>query len=201
MSRNSYTAGSRAALAMFSKKAALPAISPAQRAATALIQGGSSLALNLAMAPQGDKMRQAGIGAASDALGGYIGGLKGMGASLATNMALQKLTAPSQPPPVPAPVPEMQFKEADHADDRLKQRIKDALPSGALDDLREQAKGLEVAPGRYYLNVKNKAGKPVAVAAFKTVGKDHQLVLATILKPRNKPPSGSSLSHLMKQPK
>lgn len=91
-------------------------------------------------------------------------------------------------------------KMADHADDRMRERIKEEFPPDALKQLREQARELDVEPGRYYLPLRAPSGSTAAIAAFKTVGKDNQLVLATILKPKSKPPPGTSLSHLMKQP-
>ena len=91
-------------------------------------------------------------------------------------------------------------KVADHADDRLKERIRAAFPPDVLEQLREQAGELEVAPGRYYFPMHDAGGNTAAMAAFKTVGKDNKLVLATVLKPKSKPPPGTSLSHLMKQP-
>jgi hypothetical protein len=197
---SAYKLGAHAALACFSKEANIPLpLSPAQRAATATIQGLSSMAMNAAMAPPGDRMRQMLIGGASDAVGGYVGGFKGMGASMLGNMALQTATAPKPQGP-PSGDPRWEQKVADHADDRLKERIKAELPPDILAQLRSQAIKLDVPAGRYYLPVKDAVGNPAAVAAFKTVGKDNKLVLATILKPKNKPPSGTSLAHLMKQP-
>jgi hypothetical protein len=177
-------------------------LTPAQRAATATIQGLSSMAMNAAMAQPGDRMRQALIGGASDAAGGYLGGFKGMGASMLGNMALQGITAPKQhaPPPQDPRWAGYEPKMADHADDRLKERIKAELPPDVLAQLRSQAIKLDVPKGKYYLPVNDAVGNPAAVAAFKTVGKDNKLVLATILKPKSKPPSGTSLAHLMKQP-
>lgn len=196
-----YDQGCHHALAVYSKTAA--GLDP-QRLANAVIQGGSSLALNLALAPKGDRARQGAIGAVADSLGGYLGGFKGMGASMATNLALQGLTAPKPPQPPPPAYMErfasLLLKTSDHADDRLHERIKADLPKETLDRLREQAWKLTVPPGRYYLNVNDKAGNPAAVAAFKTVGKSNKLVLATVLKPKAKPPRGTSLSHLLKQP-
>jgi len=200
--KKSYDQGVQAALALFSKSANVaPILTPAQRAATALIQGGTSMAMNLAMAPEGDKMRQGLIGGVSDAAGGYIGGFKGMGASMAGNMALQGLTAPKQyrgqqQDPRWAGYDQ---KMADHADDRLRERIKVELHPDALAQLRSQAIKLELPPGRYYLPMHDIGGNTAAYAAFKTVGKKNKLVLATVLK-RDKPPPGTSLSHLMKQP-
>lgn len=203
MTVSAYALGARAALAHFSKEANIPLpLSPAQRAATATIQGLSSMAMNGAMAQPGDRMRQMLIGGVSDAAGGYLGGFKGMGASMLGNMALQGLTAPKQQRP-PQQDPRWEGyapKTADHADDRLKERIKAALPPDVLAQLRAQAIKLDVPAGRYYLPVKDAGGNPAAIAAFKTVGKDNRLVLATVLKPKNKPPSGTSLAHLMKQP-
>jgi len=199
--KKAYELGARAALAHFSKEADA-VLTPAQRAATATIQGLSSMAMNAAMAPSGDKMRQALIGGVSDAAGGYLGGFKGMGASILGNMALQQATAPKQQrgPPQDPRWAGYEQKAADHADDRLKERIKVELPADVLAQLRSQAIKLDVPAGRYYLPVKDAVGNPAAVAAFKTVGKDNKLVLATILRPKNKPPAGTSLSHLMKQP-
>jgi len=172
------------------------------RAATGTAQGLSSLVLNLAMAPKGDKLRQGMIGGVSDALGGGIGGPWGMGASMLTNMALQGLTAPKQHHPQVDPrlIDYDAPKMADHADDRLKERINADFPPDVLAQLRSQAIKLDVSPGRYYLPMKDASGNTAAVAAFKTVGKDNKLVLATVLKPKGKPPPGTSLSHLMKQP-
>jgi hypothetical protein len=200
--KKSYDRGAEMALALFGKKANVVPLTPSQRAATALIQGGSGLVLNAAMAQPGDRARQAGISAVSDSLGGYIGGFKGMGASMAANMALQGLTAPKPHPP-PQGDPRWagyEPKMADHADDRLKERIRAAFPEDALKQLRSQAIKLDLAPGKYYLPMKDSSGATAAVAAFKTVGKDNKLVLATVLKPKDKPPPGTSLSHLMKQP-
>lgn len=191
---SAYDQGARAALAVYSKTALAAPIPFVQRAATGTIQGLSSLALNAALAQPGDRGRQAAIGGASDALGGFIGGWKGMGASMLGNMALQHVTAPTpQPPPDP-------YKTADHADDRLRERIRAEFSPGLLDQLREQASDLDVEPGRYYLHLKDSKGHTAAVAAFKTVGKDNKLVLATILNPKKNPPSGSSLVHRMTQP-
>jgi len=91
-------------------------------------------------------------------------------------------------------------KLAYHADDRMQERIKAEFPPGALKQLRDQAFKLKLSPGKYYLPLKDVTGRHSATAAFKTVGKDNKLVLATVLKPKSKPPPGTSLSHLMKQP-
>lgn len=205
---NEYERGAQAALALFSKAASAPVqgvnVAPlagsavaqaatnvhpqASRVANSLVSGAAGGLLNALMAPSGDRLRQGAIGFASDAVGGALGPL-GMVASPLINMGLQKLTAPSDE------------KTADHADDRLKERIKTEFPPGTLNQLREQAKHLELAPGRYYLPMKDHAGQTAAIAAFKTVGPKDQLVLATVLTPKNKPPANStSLSHLMKQP-
>lgn len=204
--KKSYELGSNAALAFFWKSANALAPTLSQRAASAVVQGGTGLLLNAAMAQPGDKVRQGGISLVSDGLGGFLGGFKGMGASMATNMALQGLTAPKPKHP-PRPPPEQdprwagyQPKMADHADDRLKERIRADFPSDALQQLRAQAIKLDLAPGRYYLPMKDSSGNTAAVAAFKTVGDNNKLVLATVLKPKDKPPPGTSLSHLMKQP-
>lgn len=206
---SAYERGAQAALALFSKEAATGApalrINPApvagsaltqaaaqanplaSRVATSLVGGATGGILNAAMAPSGDRLRQGAIGFASDAIGSALGPW-GMLASPAINMAMQHFTAPTEE------------KRADHADDRLKERIKAEFPPGALNNLRAQAKDLELAPGRYYLPMKDKSGATAAIAAFKTVGPNDKLVLATVLAPKNKPPSGTSLSHLMKQP-
>jgi len=202
-----YSKGAKAALALFSKRAAhatpsvaappvsaltphlLPTPNPlAARISTGLVGGATGGLLSATMAPSGDRMRQGAIGFASDALGGALGPW-GMVASPAINMGLQAVTAPKE-----------EEKQADHADDRMRERIKAHFPPNALADLREQAKGLDVAPGRYYLPMKDKAGNTAAIAAFKTVGAKDHLVLATVLAPKDKPPPGTSLSHLMKQP-
>jgi hypothetical protein len=200
--KKSYDQGANDALALFGKVANIPGPTLSQRAASALVQGGSSLALNAAMAQEGDKARQAGIGGVSDALGGFFGGFKGMGASMATNMALQGLTAPKQhgPPPQDPRWTGYEPKLADHADDRLKERIKADFPADALQQLRAQAIKLDLSPGKYYLPMKDSSGNTAAIAAFKTVGDNNKLVLATVLNPKSKPPPGTSLSHLMKQP-
>lgn len=202
--KKAYDVGAEDALAVFSKLSNAPALTPTQRGATALVQGVSSMALNAAMAPEGDRLRQGAIGGASDALGGYLGGFKGMGASMATNMALQGMTAPRPRPPPPMTQqwdPQMQMKMAFHADDRFKERITAKFPNDALDQLRNQAKDLDLSPGKYYLPMKDQGGNTAAIAAFKTVGKDNRLVLATVLKPQKNPPAGTSLSHIMQQPK
>ena len=204
-SDDGYSRGAMVALAMFSEKAAAP-INPApvlgsaatqaatqlnplaSRVATSLVSGGTGAVLNAMMAPKGDRLRQGAIGFASDAVGGALGPW-GMLASPAINMALQHFTAPKY-----------EEKQADHADDRLKERIKADFPANTLEKLRAQAKELELAPGRYYLPLKDRAGNTAAIAAFKTVGPKDQLVLATVLAPKKNPPSGTSLSHLMKQP-
>jgi len=210
-----YDKGALAALALFSKAANMgppatgthiPTVNPApvvgsaatqavtnihpmaSRVSNALVGGATGAILNAAMAPSGDRLRQGGIGFASDAIGSALGPW-GMLASPAINMALQHFTAPKE-----------DEKRADHADDRLKERIKTEFPPDALAKLRAQAKDLELAPGRYYLPMKDKAGNTAAIAAFKTVGPKDQLVLATVLAPKKNPPSGTSLSHLMKQP-
>jgi hypothetical protein len=212
---NDYDQGAAAALTLFSKAANMgppatgthiPTVNPApvigsaatqavtnihpmaHRAAHALVGGTTGAILNAAMAPSGDRLRQGGIGFVSDAVGSALGPW-GMLASPLLNMALQHVTAPKQ-----------EEKRADHADDRLKERIKTEFPPDALAKLRAQAKGLELAPGRYYLPMKDKAGNTAAIAAFKTVGPKDQLVLATVLAPKKNPPPGTSLSHLMKQP-
>lgn len=192
--RKHYATGKTAAFAKFALN---PAQTLAQRAATAVVQGGTSAALNAAMAPEGEKLRQAGIGGLSDAAGGFIGGIPGMVLSPVINTALQHAAAK---PPVYLSERLAALKLAYHADDRFKERIKTEFPEGTLDNLRDQATKLTVAPGRYYFPVRGPAGKTDAVAAFKTVGKDNKLVLATILKPKDKPPAGTSLSHLMRQP-
>lgn len=200
--KSAYELGARAALTRFSKKANVM-LTPAQRAATATVQGLSSMAMNAAMAQPGDRLRQALIGGVSDATGGYLGGFKGMGASMLGNMALQGITAPKQRRPHqedPRWAGYEPTKVADHADDRMNERIKAHFPPGVLAQLRSQAIKLEVSPGRYYLPMKDVGGNTTAVAAFKTVGKDNKLVLATVLKPKDKPPPGKSLSHLLKQP-
>lgn len=92
------------------------------------------------------------------------------------------------------------LKKSDHADDRLKERIRAALPPDTLDNLRDQIKGLKVDRGRYYFNINDERGERAAVAAFKTVGPDGKLVLATVLKPKDKPPRGVSLGDRLKQP-
>ena len=205
-----YDRGARAALALFSKEAntgvtaghvnPLPVAGSgfnqvaqqgnpmAGRVAHSLVGGATGGILNAMMAPSGDRMRQGAIGFASDAIGSALGPW-GMIASPLLNMGLQQLTSSSG-----------EEKRADHADDRLKERIKTEFPPDTLAKLRAQAKELELAPGRYYLPMKDKAGNTAAIAAFKTVGPKDQLVLATVLKPKNNPPSGTSLSHLMKQP-
>lgn len=137
--------------------------------------GGLLGALN---APEGDKLHQAALSGVSDAIGSAFGPI-GMVLSPAIKTVLQKV--------------------ADHADDRLKERISYEFPKGTLDALREQAAKLEVSPGRYYLPLKGKDGNTKAVAAFKTVGPNDKLVLATVLNPGKKKYSGTSLSHLMKQ--
>jgi hypothetical protein len=199
--KKAYDRGAAAALAVFSKKADAEPPMPT-RAASGTTQGLSSMALNMMMAPKGDKLRQGLIGGVSDTLGGYLGGYKGMGASMLTNMALQGLTAPKQHHPQVDPrfIDYDAPKMADHADDRLKERINADFPPDVLAQLRSQAIKLDVSPGRYYLPMKDASGNTAAVAAFKTVGKDNKLVLATVLKPKGKPPPGTSLSHLMKQP-
>jgi hypothetical protein len=154
----------------------------------------------MAMGQPGDRVRQGLIGAAADSLGGYLGGFKGMGASMLTNLGLQQMTAPKPPPPQYEERYAALLKTSDHADDRFHERIRADLPPDTLKKLREQAWKLDVPAGRYYLRVNDTAGNPAAVAAFKTVGKSNKLVLATVLKPKNKPPRGTSLSHLMKQP-
>lgn len=203
----SYERGAQAALALYSKEAATatPHINPAPVAGSAIAQaatqavplhsqvaksivgGATGGVLNAMMAPPGDRLRQGAIGFASDAVGSALGPW-GMLASPAINMALQHFTTPREE------------KTADHADDRLKERIRAEFPPDALKQLREQAKDLELAPGRYYLPMKDKAGTTAAIAAFKTVGPNDKLVLATVLKPKSTPPPGTSLSHLMKQP-
>ena len=210
-----YDDGALAALALFSKAANMgppgtgthvPTVNPApvmgsavtqavtnvnpmaSHVSNALVGGATGAVLNAIMAPPGDRLRQGAIGFASDAVGGALGPW-GMLASPAINMALQHFTAPKE-----------EEKRADHADDRLKERIKTEFPPDALEKLRAQAKKLELAPGRYYLPMKDQAGNTAAIAAFKTVGPKDQLVLATVLSPKKNPPSGTSLSHLMKQP-
>lgn len=138
--------------------------------------GGLLGALN---APEGDTLHQALIGGVSDAAGAALGPM-GMLLSPGINAVLQKI--------------------ADHADDRLRERISYEFPKETLDSLRRQAAELDVSPGRYYLPLKSSAGSTKAVAAFKTVGKNNKLVLATVLAPKEKPPKGVSLSHLLKQP-
>jgi hypothetical protein len=202
-----YDKGALAALALFSKAANVvaPTVNPApvmgsavaqaatnihpmaSRVSNSLVGGATGGILNAMMAPSGDRLRQGAIGFTSDAIGSALGPW-GMLASPAINMALQHFTSPSEE------------KRADHADDRLKERIKTEFPPDTLEKLRAQAKNLELAPGRYYLPMKDKAGNTAAIAAFKTVGPKDQLVLATVLAPKKNPPSGTSLSHLMKQP-
>lgn len=196
VAKKAYELGSVRALSKFAFLGA-PAMPLAQRIANAVVQGGTGVAMNLAMAPHGDKTRQGLISALADGTAGFVGGVPGMFLSPAINMTLQGLTAPR--PQIP-PDADYDFsqKEADHADDRLKERIRAELPPDALDQLREQAKGLQLSPGRYYLTINDVVGNPAGVAAFKTVGPDNQLVLSTVL---NKTPNNaSSLSHLMKQP-
>lgn len=159
----------------------------ASRLSNALVGGATGAILNATMAPSGDRLRQGGIGLVSDAIGGALGPW-GMAASPAINVALQHFTAPKEE------------KQADHADDRLKERIKAEFPADTLTKLRSQAANLHLAPGQYYLPLKNKAGNIAAVAAFKTVGPEDRLILATILTPKKHPPTGTSLSHLLKQP-
>jgi len=86
-----YAAGREAALRVFIKVA-----NPnhGQRLANAVIQGGTGLLMNAFMAPPGHRARLSGISALADGLGGYVGGMPGMGISLAGNAALQHLTAP-----------------------------------------------------------------------------------------------------------
>jgi len=203
-----YDRGAFAALALFSKEADVraPMVNPApvvgsaatqaaaqihplaSTLANSLVGGATGGLINAAMAPKGDRLRQGLIGLTSDSVGAALGPW-GMLASPAINMALQHFTSPKE-----------DEKRADHADDRLKERIKTEFPPDALAKLRAQAKNLELAPGRYYLPMKDKAGNTAAIAAFKTVGPKDQLVLATVLAPKKNPPSGTSLSHLMKQP-
>lgn len=201
--KKSYELGQDAALERF-KAAFVMSPEMSRRLATGVVQGGASAAMYGMMAPEGDKGRQAAIGALSDGIGGTIGGMKGMMASMGGNMALQAMTAPK---PHYRPAPETQqmeryasLKLSDHADDRLKERIRADFPPDVLHQLRAQAKDLKVAPGRYYMPMHDSVGNTKAYAAFKTVGKKDTLVLATVLNPANKPPPGSSLSHLLKQP-
>lgn len=150
----------------------------ASRLGHALASGTVGSILGAMNAPEGDKLHQAAISGVSDAIGASLGPA-GMLVSPAINAVLQKV--------------------ADHADDRLKERIQYEFPKGTLDSLREQAAKLEVSPGRYYLPLKGTDGNTKAVAAFKTVGPKDKLVLATILKPEHRI-KGTSLSHLLKTP-
>ena len=162
-----------------------PNISPmAARTAGGIVGGGAEALLSAIYAPEGDKVRQGVIGAIAGATGAVMGPM-GMVASPLINMGLQKLTA----------------KQAEHADDRLKERSTVVLPPNTLADLRRQIKTLEVSPGKYYLPLKGPSGNTAAIAAFKTVGKNNELVLATVLKPKKTPPPGSSLSHVLRQPR
>jgi hypothetical protein len=83
----------------------------------------------------------------------------------------------------------------------MRERIKTEFPPDTLNQLRKHIEKIEVQPGRYYLPMLDKAGKPAAIAAFKTVGPKDKLVLATVLLPKNKPPPGVSLSHIIPQPR
>lgn len=181
-----YDRGAYTALALFHKTAGIGHPYTA-RISNTITSGLTGALLNTAMAPPGDRLRQGGIGLVSDTIGGALGPW-GMLASPAINMSLQQATAPTE------------IKQADHADDRLKERIKAEFPPDTLAKLRAQATELHLAPGKYYLPLKNKAGNTTAIAAFKTVDPDDRLILATILTPKKHPPAGTSLSHLMKQP-
>jgi superfamily II DNA or RNA helicase len=93
------------------------------------------------------------------------------------------------------------YKEARHAVDRLQERTQ--LGTDVIPQLDAEADRLtdHVAPGHYYLPLKNEAGVHVGYAAFKTV-EDYpkpRLVLATILGPDMKP-KGTSLSDRMQHP-
>lgn len=195
-SKKAYELGSADALAKFAflGSAGIPL---AQRIANAIIQGGTGVAMNLAMAPHGDKMRQGLISALSDGAGGFVGGVPGMFLSPVINMSLQGATAPRPQLPEDAEY-DFSQKQADHADDRLQERVQGQLPPDALEQLRAQIKGMQLYPGRYYLTLNDVVGNPAGVAAFKTVGPDNQLVLSTVL--NQAPNNASSLSHLLKQP-
>lgn len=93
-------------------------------------------------------------------------------------------------------------KEARHALERLQERT--SLPPDVIPHLEAAADRLssQVPEGHYYLPLNGANGALVGYAAFKTVPgyPRHKLVLATILGPHMHP-KGSSLSHVMPQPK
>jgi hypothetical protein len=94
------------------------------------------------------------------------------------------------------------LKEAQHAFERLNQRTE--LSPEIIPLLEAEADKLsgKVPEGFYYLPLTGSNGEVLAYAAFKTVpAYPHpRLVLATILGPHMNP-KGSSLSHVMMQPK
>lgn len=85
------------------------------------------------------------------------------------------------------------LKEADHAEDRFKERLSH-LPPEVLQRARDAAKEIPAGPEDRLHAPLHYQGRPVGFAAFKRVGKNRKPVLATILGPQMLPRNSHELA-------